>query len=139
MVDTHCHLDACEEPVPELVENARAAGVDVVLLVEPDTAASVVRVQLIVGGVGWLHPKYWSWFVGLISTQWPSPQFPNEFHCVRLEFGTPGLHVRTQPWSWSPSTRRLESCCETAMWYGWFHGSLVACVHVLELPFVGEK
>ena len=27
MVDTHCHLDACEPPTAELVERARAAGV----------------------------------------------------------------------------------------------------------------
>jgi TatD DNase family protein len=27
MVDTHCHLDACEEPVADLAERARAAGV----------------------------------------------------------------------------------------------------------------
>src|SRR3954451_19566276 len=110
-----------------------------VLVVEPDTAASVTLVQLIVGGVGWLQPKYWSWFVGLISTQWPSPQFAVEFHCVRLAFGPPGRHVRTQPWSCRPSARRFESCCETAMWYGWFHASFVACVQVFEFPFVGEK
>ncbi|HEX5896141.1 MAG TPA: TatD family hydrolase, partial [Thermoleophilaceae bacterium] len=27
MIDTHCHLDACEPPVAELVGRARAAGV----------------------------------------------------------------------------------------------------------------
>jgi TatD DNase family protein len=27
VIDTHCHLDACEPPVAELVERARAAGV----------------------------------------------------------------------------------------------------------------
>ena len=27
MIDTHCHLDACEPPDGELVERARAAGV----------------------------------------------------------------------------------------------------------------
>ena len=28
MIDTHCHLDACEPPVAELVGRAHAAGVD---------------------------------------------------------------------------------------------------------------
>jgi TatD DNase family protein len=28
VIDTHCHLDACESPVAELVGRARAAGVD---------------------------------------------------------------------------------------------------------------
>jgi TatD DNase family protein len=36
MVDTHCHLDACEEPVTELVENAREAGVDRMLAIGMD-------------------------------------------------------------------------------------------------------
>jgi TatD DNase family protein len=33
MIDTHCHLDACEDPVAELVERARAAGVNRVLAI----------------------------------------------------------------------------------------------------------
>src|SRR3954451_11101997 len=36
MVDTHCHLDACEEPVTELVENAREAGVGRMLAIGMD-------------------------------------------------------------------------------------------------------
>ena len=33
MIDTHCHLDACEEPVAELVARAREAGVDRMLAI----------------------------------------------------------------------------------------------------------
>jgi TatD DNase family protein len=33
MIDTHCHLDVCEEPVDDLVEHARAAGVERVLAI----------------------------------------------------------------------------------------------------------
>jgi TatD DNase family protein len=33
VIDTHCHLDACEEPVADLVERARAAGVTRVLAI----------------------------------------------------------------------------------------------------------
>jgi TatD DNase family protein len=33
MVDTHCHLDVCEQPVPHLVSHARAAGVDRMLAI----------------------------------------------------------------------------------------------------------
>jgi TatD DNase family protein len=33
MVDTHCHLDACESPVPDLVSRARQAGVDRVMAI----------------------------------------------------------------------------------------------------------
>ena len=39
MVDTHCHLDACEEPVPELVRNAREAGVERMLAIGMDTGS----------------------------------------------------------------------------------------------------
>jgi TatD DNase family protein len=39
MVDTHCHLDHCEEPVPELVANARQAGVDRMLAIGMDTGS----------------------------------------------------------------------------------------------------
>ena len=33
MVDTHCHLDVCEEPVADLVARAREAGVDRMLAI----------------------------------------------------------------------------------------------------------
>jgi TatD DNase family protein len=33
MVDTHCHLDHCESPVPHLVSRARQAGVDRVMAI----------------------------------------------------------------------------------------------------------
>jgi TatD DNase family protein len=33
MVDTHCHLDHCESPVPHLVTRARQAGVDRVMAI----------------------------------------------------------------------------------------------------------
>jgi TatD DNase family protein len=33
MIDTHCHLDACEEPVGELVARAREAGVNRMLAI----------------------------------------------------------------------------------------------------------
>lgn len=39
MVDTHCHLDACEQPAPELVERARAAGVSRVLAIGMNSAS----------------------------------------------------------------------------------------------------
>jgi TatD DNase family protein len=39
VVDTHCHLDACEEPVPELVRNAREAGVERMLAIGMDTGS----------------------------------------------------------------------------------------------------
>ena len=39
MVDTHCHLDACEPPDSELVERALAAGVDRVATVGTDPAS----------------------------------------------------------------------------------------------------
>src|SRR4051812_33627959 len=39
MVDTHCHLDACEEPVPELVRNAREAGVERMLAIGMDSGS----------------------------------------------------------------------------------------------------
>ena len=39
MIDTHCHLDACEPPVAELVGRARAAGVDRLATVGTDGAS----------------------------------------------------------------------------------------------------
>jgi TatD DNase family protein len=36
VIDTHCHLDACEPPVAELVERARAAGVSRIATVGTD-------------------------------------------------------------------------------------------------------
>ena len=36
MVDTHCHLDACASPVEEVVERARAAGVNRIATVGTD-------------------------------------------------------------------------------------------------------
>ena len=39
MIDTHCHLDACEPPVEELVERARAAGVSRLATVGTDAAS----------------------------------------------------------------------------------------------------
>ena len=36
MVDTHCHLDACEPPVRDVVERARTAGVDRIATVGTD-------------------------------------------------------------------------------------------------------
>jgi TatD DNase family protein len=33
MIDTHCHLDACEEPAPELIRRAGEAGVNRVLAI----------------------------------------------------------------------------------------------------------
>jgi TatD DNase family protein len=33
VIDTHCHLDACEQPVPDLVARARATGVDRILAI----------------------------------------------------------------------------------------------------------
>ena len=36
MVDTHCHLDACEPPEAELVARARAAGIDRIATVGTD-------------------------------------------------------------------------------------------------------
>ena len=38
MVDTHCHLDACASPEPELVERARAVGVTHLATVGTDDA-----------------------------------------------------------------------------------------------------
>jgi TatD DNase family protein len=39
VIDTHCHLDACEEPAAELLERARQAGVERVLAIgiNPDS------------------------------------------------------------------------------------------------------
>jgi len=39
VIDTHCHLDACEPPVAELVGRARAAGVDRLATVGTDSAS----------------------------------------------------------------------------------------------------
>ena len=39
MIDTHCHLDACEPPDAELVERARAAGVTQLATVGTDGAS----------------------------------------------------------------------------------------------------
>ena len=39
MVDTHCHLDACESPVEEVLERARGAGVKRVATVGTDDAS----------------------------------------------------------------------------------------------------
>jgi TatD DNase family protein len=39
LIDTHCHLDACEPPVEELVERARAAGVSRLATVGTDAAS----------------------------------------------------------------------------------------------------
>ena len=39
MVDTHCHLDACDGPAAELVERARAAGVGRLATVGTDDAS----------------------------------------------------------------------------------------------------
>lgn len=39
MVDTHCHLDACEPPATELVRRARAAGVNRIATVGTDRAS----------------------------------------------------------------------------------------------------
>ena len=39
MIDTHCHLDACEPPDAELVERARAAGVTRLATVGTDDAS----------------------------------------------------------------------------------------------------
>jgi TatD DNase family protein len=39
VIDTHCHLDACEPPVAELVGRARAAGVDRMATVGTDAAS----------------------------------------------------------------------------------------------------
>jgi len=39
VVDTHCHLDACEPPDAELVERARAAGVRRIATVGTDSAS----------------------------------------------------------------------------------------------------
>jgi TatD DNase family protein len=39
VIDTHCHLDACEPPVAELVGRARAAGVDRMATVGTDGAS----------------------------------------------------------------------------------------------------
>jgi TatD DNase family protein len=33
MIDTHCHLDVCEEPTPQLIERAREAGISRVLAI----------------------------------------------------------------------------------------------------------
>ena len=38
MVDTHCHLDACDPPAAELLERARAAGVERLATVGTDDA-----------------------------------------------------------------------------------------------------
>ena len=40
MVDTHCHLDACEPPAAELVERAREAGVTRIATVGIDPASA---------------------------------------------------------------------------------------------------
>jgi TatD DNase family protein len=39
VIDTHCHLDACEPPVAELVGRARAAGVERMATVGTDSAS----------------------------------------------------------------------------------------------------
>jgi TatD DNase family protein len=39
LIDTHCHLDACEPPVEALVERARAAGVSRLATVGTDAAS----------------------------------------------------------------------------------------------------
>jgi TatD DNase family protein len=39
VVDTHCHLDACEPPEAELVERARAAGVERIATVGTDPSS----------------------------------------------------------------------------------------------------
>ena len=39
MIDTHCHLDHCDSPLDELVERARAAGVDRLATVGMDAAS----------------------------------------------------------------------------------------------------
>ena len=46
MIDTHAHLDACEDPPDVLVSRAREAGVDRILTVATTVAAAVTALEL---------------------------------------------------------------------------------------------
>lgn len=49
MVDTHCHLDACEPPAAELVERARVAGVTRIATVGTDPASIERNAERVLG------------------------------------------------------------------------------------------
>ena len=46
MIDTHAHLDACAEPADEVIERARAAGVERVLTVATTIASCTAALEL---------------------------------------------------------------------------------------------
>ena len=67
MVDTHCHLDSCRAPLTELLDRARAAGVDRLATVGTDSesaerALAAAREHPQVRAIVGVHPNYASGF-----------------------------------------------------------------------------
>ncbi len=46
MIDTHCHFDACDGPVDDLMERARAAGIERVLAIGMNPASCLHALQV---------------------------------------------------------------------------------------------